>query len=85
MDFQDQQDAVGVRLEGKARASFRMELQGQKNAEVVRMEGEAGVAFGIELKGRQYAASMMDVQDKTVIGVVEDAAATLNWFKTRIK
>ena len=66
MDFQDQQDAGGVRLEGKARASFKMELQGQKDAEVVRMEGEAGVAFRIELKGRQDAASMMDVQAGTI-------------------
>ena len=41
MDFQDQQDAVGVRLEGKARASFGMELQGQEDAKVVRREGEA--------------------------------------------
>ena len=32
MDCQDQQEAEGVRLEGKARASFRMELQGQKDA-----------------------------------------------------
>jgi hypothetical protein len=41
MDFQDQQDAWGVQLEGKARASFRMELQGKVDAEMVRREGEA--------------------------------------------
>ena len=40
MDFQDQQETEGVRLEGKARASFRMELQGQKDA-------EARVASGV--------------------------------------
>ena len=33
MDSQDQQEAEGVRLEGKARASLWMELQGQKDAE----------------------------------------------------
>ena len=33
MDFQDQQETEGVQLEGKTRASFRMELQGQKDAE----------------------------------------------------
>ena len=45
MDSQDQQEAEGVRLEGKARASFRMELQGQKDAEARVASGAASAVL----------------------------------------
>ena len=47
MDFQDQQEAEGVRLEGKARASFRMELQGKKDAEARVASGAALAALTV--------------------------------------
>ena len=45
MDFQDQQEAEGVRLGGKTSASFRMELQGQKDAEARVASGAASAAL----------------------------------------
>ena len=78
MEFQGQQDSEGVRLEGKARSSFRMELQGQKDAEGVtwggvrvRMEGEDVAAYRIELQGRQDAGCLVeergDILDVTLV------------------
>ena len=43
MDFQDQQETEGVWLEGKARASFRMELQEQKDTEAGRASRHASL------------------------------------------
>ena len=44
-----------VRLERKARASFRMDFQDQQEAEGVRLEGKARASFRMELQGQKDA------------------------------
>ena len=57
MDFQDQQEAEGVWFEGKARASFRMELQGHKDAEARVASGAASAVSTAWPNGQNYPSS----------------------------
>ena len=57
MDSQDQQEAEGVWLEGKERASFGMELQGKKEAEAGLVSGEVLVVSKAWPSGRNYLSS----------------------------
>ena len=71
MDPQDQQEAEGVWLEGKTRASFRMELQGQKDAEARVASGAASAVSTAWPSGRIAWNSLESLESSDGLGKSE--------------